>query len=93
MKKILLMSVIALSLVGASCCSNNSNSTNNSSAKSSKTTQKKHWDKKKDQKLAKEMDKYGKKKSQPIPNMMVKTSFLLQQIVFIQMPLRKILLS
>lgn len=64
MKKILLMSVIALSLVGASGCSNNSNSTNNSSAKSSKTTQKKHWDKKKDQKLAKEMDKYGKKKSQ-----------------------------
>lgn len=61
MKKILLMSVIALSLVGASGCSNNSNSTNNSSAKSSKTTQKKHWDKKKDQKLAKEMDKYGKK--------------------------------
>ncbi len=56
MKKILLMSVIALSLVGASGCSNNSNSTNNSSAKSSKTTQKKHWDKKKDQKLAKEMD-------------------------------------
>ena len=37
MKKILLMSVIALSLVGASGCSNNSNSTNNSSAKSSKT--------------------------------------------------------
>lgn len=64
MKKILLMSVIALSLVGASGCSNNSNSTNNSSAKSSKTTQKKHWDKKKDQKLAKEMDKYGKNKSQ-----------------------------
>lgn len=63
MKKILLMSVIALSLVGASGCSNNSNSTNNSSAKSPKTTQKKHWDKKKDQKLAKEMDKYGKKKS------------------------------
>lgn len=47
MKKILLMSVIALSLVGASGCSNNFNSTNNSSAKSSKTTQKKHWDKKK----------------------------------------------
>ena len=64
MKKILLMSVIALSLVGASGCSNNSNSTNNSSAKSSKTTQKKHWDKKKDQKLAKEIDKYSKKKSQ-----------------------------
>ena len=41
------MSVIALSLVGASGCSNNSKSTNNSSAKSSKTTQKKHWDKKK----------------------------------------------
>lgn len=47
MKKILLISVIAFSLVGASGCFNNSNSTNNSSAKSSKTTQKKHWDKKK----------------------------------------------
>lgn len=48
----------------SSGCSNNSNSTNNSSAKSSKTTQKKHWDKKKDQKLAKEIYKYSKKKSQ-----------------------------
>ena len=46
MKKILFMSVIALSLVGASGCSNNSNTTKNNSAKSSKTTQKKHWDKK-----------------------------------------------
>lgn len=51
MKKILLMSMIALSLVGASGCSNNSNSTNNSSAKSSKTTQKKHWVKKKVHKI------------------------------------------
>ena len=64
MKKILLMSAVALSLIGASACSNNSNSTSNSSTKSSKTVQKKHWDKKKDQKLAKEMDKYGKNKKQ-----------------------------
>lgn len=64
MKKILLISAVALSLVGASGCSNSSNSTTDSSAKSSKTTQKKHWDKTKDQKLAKEMKKYGKKKNQ-----------------------------
>lgn len=64
MKKILLMSVVALSLIGVSACSNSSNSTSNNSTKSSKTVPKKHWDKKKDQKLAKEMDKYGNNKKQ-----------------------------
>lgn len=64
MRKILFMSVVALSLVGVTACSNNSNSTSSTSTKSSKTVQKKHWDKKKDQKLAKKMEDYGKKKNQ-----------------------------
>ena len=62
MKKILLISAVAISLIGVSACSNNSNLTSNNSTKSSKTVQRKHWDKKKDQKLAKEMDKYGNNK-------------------------------
>lgn len=64
MKKILLISAVVLSLVGASGCSTNSASTSDKSTKSSKTVQKKHWDKKKDQKLAKEMKDYGKKNNQ-----------------------------
>ncbi len=91
MKKILLMSVVALSLVGASGCSNNSSSTNNSSVKSSKTGQKKHWIRKKTKNLLRKWISIAKRRAKPIPSMMVKISFLLQQIVFIQMPLRKIL--
>lgn len=93
MKKILLISAVVLSLVGASGCSTNSASTSDNSTKSSKTVQKKHWDKKKDQKLAQEMKDYGKRIIKPILSMMVRLNLLIQLTEFTQMRLRKIFLS